>query len=305
MKKTVLFLGTFALLLGLGFLAGPVEAASVGGGAVPTVQTAVPEVPEETVARGYGIDFSKSDQGIVRVYFNTGTAAKVKLMVVKDAEQYVYNLKNGTEYVNFPLQMGDGTYTVSIFENTVDSKYRRIAGATAQVALPDPKAVYLQSVQEIDWTPRNVAILTGKQLLSNLEAARLKNNQPPVLTGKDVVNSFHGHVIRKIAYDYEKIKSLSYDYLPQIDKVLAEEKGICYDYSALLASMLRSQGVPTRMVKGYASTTDVYHAWNEIYLAAEDRWVVVDSTFDAANFRGGRAFNLEKATASYRKLKQY
>ena len=55
--------------------------------------------------------------------------------------------------------------------------------------------------------------------------------------------------------------------------------------------MARSQGIPTRLVIGYASP-DIYHAWNEVYteetgwitpelLLAKKGYNLVDSTFYA------------------------
>ena len=49
-------------------------------------------------------------------------------------------------------------------------------------------------------------------------------------------------------------------------------KGICFDYAALTAAMLRSQGIPTKMVFGNVSPDDLYHAWNMFY-TEETGWV--------------------------------
>ena len=51
---------------------------------------------------------------------------------------------------------------------------------------------------------------------------------------------------------------------PDVDSVMAEKKGICFDYAALMASMLRSQGVPVKLVVGYTSQ-GVYHAWINVW----------------------------------------
>ena len=59
-------------------------------------------------------------------------------------------------------------------------------------------------------------------------------------------------------------------YLPVLDDVLAEEKGICFDYAALMAAMLRSQEVPCKLVVGYAGET--YHAWISVW-TEENGWV--------------------------------
>ena len=63
-------------------------------------------------------------------------------------------------------------------------------------------------------------------------------------------------------------------YLPDVDKTLADRKGICFDFAALMCCMLRSQGIPTQMVIGYADSC--YHAWNRVYV--DGQWRLVDTT---------------------------
>lgn len=53
--------------------------------------------------------------------------------------------------------------------------------------------------------------------------------------------------------------------------VLEEKKGICWDYASLMASMLRSQGVPVKVVVGYTSRGE-YHAWINVW-SEEGGWV--------------------------------
>lgn len=102
----------------------------------------------------------------------------------------------------------------------------------------------------------------------------------------------HEYVTENYVYDTEKAQSVKSGYLPDLDKVYKAKKGICFDYSALLAAMLRSQGIPCRMLTGYVPEQQ-YHAWNEIYTQEEGwvtkvlyfngkKWELTDSTFGAA-----------------------
>lgn len=83
-----------------------------------------------------------------------------------------------------------------------------------------------------------------------------------------------------ISYDSKKINTIDDSYVPELDKILATKQGICYDYSSLFAGILRSQGIPTKLVKGYKSDLGTYHAWNEVLIDGE--WKVIDTTYDAA-----------------------
>ena len=49
-----------------------------------------------------------------------------------------------------------------------------------------------------------------------------------------------------------------------MDETLQEKTGICFDYAALMTAMLRTQGIPTRLVIGYAG--ELYHAWISVYI---------------------------------------
>jgi transglutaminase-like putative cysteine protease len=72
-----------------------------------------------------------------------------------------------------------------------------------------------------------------------------------------------------------------------LDDVLTRGKGICFDYAALMTGMLRSQGIPTKLVLGYAG--EVYHAWITVY-SEETGWIANIITFD------GHTWNLMDPT---------
>ncbi len=61
-------------------------------------------------------------------------------------------------------------------------------------------------------------------------------------------------------------------------EVLASREGVCRDYAVLTATILRSGGVPTRLVSGLVMMGDsyFYHAWVEVWDGTN--WFGVDST---------------------------
>lgn len=75
-----------------------------------------------------------------------------------------------------------------------------------------------------------------------------------------------------------------------------QQGGVCYDYAALYAAMLRSQGIPARVISGFKITPmdisdlkkykriDIIynlHAWVEFYLEPYG-WVFADPTMDSS-----------------------
>jgi len=98
-----------------------------------------------------------------------------------------------------------------------------------------------------------------------------------------IAKACYRFVVRNVGYDLEKAKSVKSGYLPDADETLETGKGICFDYSVLLAVMLRSQGIPTRVMIGMVSPENLYHAWNTVYLNGE--WVWMDATLDGTGHR--------------------
>ncbi len=79
-----------------------------------------------------------------------------------------------------------------------------------------------------------------------------------------VVTNVYNYVINNITYDTAKAASVQSGYLPNVDQVLAQKTGICFDYAALMTAMLRSQDIPTKLVIGYSG--GLYHAWVNVYI---------------------------------------
>ena len=63
---------------------------------------------------------------------------------------------------------------------------------------------------------------------------------------------------------------------------LAQKKGICFDYAALMTAMLRSQDIPTKLVVGY--TGSLYHAWINVFLEGQG-WVDNVIYFDGHDWK--------------------
>lgn len=265
---------------------------------------------EEVKSPSYGtsFDLNKTDQGIVGVHYYAKEPKKMKLMITKEDVQYTYNVFNASETVYYPLQLGDGSYSISLYENTGGTKYRKIMNQTLQLNLADDLVVFLQSVQEIQFEENDRTIEFTMEMLQEAlkeKNKKYKNFQFSKLTESEKISAIYNFILEAIEYDFEKIKKLDYTYLPNNDRTLEIGSGICYDYSSLFASMLRWEKIPTKMAKGYAKDSDVYHAWNEVYLSAGKKWVVVDTTFDAYAYQNNRSYTFEKKTTEYTKVKEY
>lgn len=237
------------------------------------------------------IDESASNKGIVKVSYLSSSTNKIKVLVSKGDSKYYYNLTPNGVLESFPLQLGDGDYKIGVLENIGGTKYAYLKSKTITVKLDSPEIVYLNSVQNIKWSPDYNAIKKNVQLVG-----QETDNQKRV-------NLVYDFIIKNVAYDFAKIPTLTPDYNPDVELTIRDLKGICYDYSALFAAMKRSEGIPIKLVKGYTTHVNGYHAWNEIFV--NGKWIVVDSTSDAAYLKGKVKFQMSKNPVEYTKVYEY
>ena len=59
------------------------------------------------------------------------------------------------------------------------------------------------------------------------------------------------------------------------------KRGICFDYSSLFVAMCKANNIKVRIItgQGFNGNNWVSHAWNQVYIKEENKWVNVDSTF--------------------------
>lgn len=233
-------------------------------------------------------DLSFKDHGKIRVNYDI-TDGKYKVMVEKDDIKYFYDLQDEAD---FPLQMGSGDYTVSILKNIEQNRYTTKGTINFKVELENKRLSFLQSAVPVRWDKATETAKLAAELTDKLKSDEEK------------VKAVYTYVIKNIKYDYEKIKNLNTDYLPDTDKILEEGRGICYDYAVLYAAMLRSIGIPTKLVKGYKNDIDGYHAWNEVYIS-EKGWVIMDTTYDSIYLENGTSINPVKNIKEYNKVREY
>lgn len=237
------------------------------------------------------VDDSDKDLGVVHITYKKTDAVIYKVLVIKDDKKISYPFKADGVTESFPLQLGNGSYRVGLLKNVGGTKYAYVSSKTIVINLKDPNVVFLNSVQNVNWNEENESIVFGRELIQPTAFLRTR------------IKTLYDYVVKNVTYDYDKIPTLTADYVPNIDETYTDLKGICYDYSALFASIQRSQGVPTRLVKGYSRFVEGYHAWNEIFINGS--WYIIDSTVDAT-LTGAKVFvRMYKSTDDYTKVYEY
>lgn len=241
---------------------------------------------------GTCIDISEAKtKGLVKVGHKGLSSDKIRVMITKGTSRYHYPLSPDGVIVGFPLQMGNGDYSISVMRNVGDNRYAYVKTENVSINLSNPNIVYLNSIQTIRWTPNSAATVKNLELIG----------RETDLTKR--LNLSYDFIVRNVKYDYDKINNITTEYTPDPDQVLRALSGICYDYSSLYAAMKRSEGIPIKLVKGYNKDIDVYHAWNEVYV--NGKWVVVDTTFDAVYYSNRVDYSFAKNPSDYRKVYEY
>ena len=230
------------------------------------------------------IDASNSSQGYVMIQYS-GASGKIKVQISKSgSETYTYDLKAREAYEVFPFSEGDGTYSVKVFENVSGNQYAQIFSQDVRVALENQFLPFLYPNQYVNFSENSAAVKKGA------EVAATATDQAGVVT------NVYNYVVSNLTYDTAKAQAASggsmAGYLPAVDAVLAQKKGICFDYAALMTAMLRSQDIPTKLVVGY--TGNLYHAWINVYLEGQgwvdnmiyfdgQNWTLMDPTFASSS----------------------
>lgn len=215
------------------------------------------------------IDYSNTKDGYVMVQYTASTSKRLKAQVKGPTTTYTYNLTAG-EWEVFPLSDGNGSYQVIVYENISGTKYSTVTSVSFQVTLTDEFAPFLRPNQYVDYgvAPKTVA-----------KAAELTAGKTDPLAKVQAIYEF---VVKNLTYDKQLAATVQSGYLPVLDTVLAKKTGICFDYAALMTGMLRSQGVPCKLVVGYAGTA--YHAWISVW-SEKTGWVEGVIYFDGTSWQ--------------------
>ncbi len=239
------------------------EMVPLANGPAPVTDLLMPEASGVKVQSqgGAEIDYSNVQDGYVMVRFAGANSKKLKVQVAGPTTTYTYDLPTG-DWVTYCLSDGNGRYKVTALQNTTGKKYSILASASFDVSLNDEFAPFLRPNQYVDYQDAKDTIAKAEELAGG-ESDPLKK-----------VEKVYEYVVKNLTYDKSKASAVAQGkmtgYLPVLDSVLAEKKGICFDYAALMTGMLRSQGVPCKLVVGYAGTA--YHAWVSVW-TEEDGWV--------------------------------
>lgn len=233
---------------------------------------------------GVSIDASNLAKGYVAVSATASTRLKFQISFEGSETQYYFDLPSDGTPISCPLVQGSGAYTFTVWENTTGQRYSELYSLADQpVTLADEFQPFIRPSVYCDYD----ASSKSTQLANDLSADAQNEG--------DVVRGIYDWIVENIAYDEDKAARLAdaTGYLPNPDSCIADGAGICFDYASLAAAMLRSQGIHCKIITGYVSPDNIYHAWNMVYIDGtwvdahidikQNTWTRIDTTFAAGS----------------------
>lgn len=226
------------------------------------------------------IDASNSSQGYLMIKLKKAMSGSYRILVNADSinVRYTFQLNNSGNYEVIPITEGNGSYTVSVLKVTSAGKGTVMFNQTLNVSVSDSFLPFL--------TPNQFCMYNSGSSCVALSSTLCGGNKDTIAK----TAAIYDYVINNISY-VSTAENGANGYIPVPDTVLANKSGICFDYASLMAAMLRSQKIPTKVVVGYAG--DVYHAWISVYVDGSgwidgyiyfdgNKWNRMDPTFAAS-----------------------
>jgi len=265
---------------------------------------------ETVFANSYAkVDFTDSNRtGTVKINTAFVLTKRAKVTIAKDGESYTYDLKSDMTVEAYPLQMGNGEYTVKVLEQHAGIQYKLVLTAIHNVNLEHKYAPYLHPNQYVNYHEDSVVVKIATELTKHAKSDLEK------------VEIIYNYVVKSLKYDSHKAATVQSGYLPSVDDIIEAGMGICFDYAAVLTAMLRAVSIPAKLIVGYVEDPNggepLYHAWSKFYLDEgefsinasrinDSNLVRVDPTFDSGAKSNRKFLQFVSDDNNYTKLAKY
>jgi transglutaminase-like putative cysteine protease len=166
--------------------------------------------------------------------------------VTKGDETLTYDLNGEARFEIFPFQLGSGFYDISLYENVSGKKYAQAGNVALNVNLSREDVAFLYPNQYVNYNQLSAAVADAEKLCAGKSE-------------KEIFDILCDYMRTSFVYDYIRAATVQAGALPDIDGSYKKKMGICQDLSAIFCCMMRTQGLPARLIIGYADKQ--YHAW--------------------------------------------
>ena len=217
------------------------------------------------------VDSSNSADGYIMAKVSAKDKKRMKLRITMGGSALNYDLNSDGEFEVFPLQFGKVNYTVTLYRNVEGKKYKEAGQVTVSPKnMEDELRCFLYPNQYVNYTEETECVKVASDLCKDMTSQ------------SEIFLTVCKYVVSHLSYDYIKAVTVKPGMLPNIDECWEKGMGICQDLSAVTCAMLRSQGVPARLIIGTLGS-GTPHAWVLAVVDGEDRFFDPTAELDASS----------------------
>lgn len=217
------------------------------------------------------VDASNMSEGYIMVKAKK-TSKKLRVRVSTAGAKLLYWLNGDGEYEVYPLQFGSGKYKVELFEHVKGKDYSKEGTVKLTAKMADELSCFLYPNQYVNYDENTACVKQAQEMCKNMKDQG------------EIYKAVCTYVLQNFIYDYIKsvsVQSMSQQ-MPDIDGCWKNRMGICQDLAAMTCAMLRSQGVPARLMIGTVGA-NTYHAWVVAVVNGEERFFDPTAEMNASN----------------------
>ena len=217
------------------------------------------------------VDCSNMSEGYIMVKAKK-TTKKLRVRVSTAGAKLLYWLNGDGEYEVLPLQFGSGKYKVELFEHVKGKDYSKEGTLKLSAKMPDELSCFLYPNQYVNYNENTACVKYAQQMCKDMKDQG------------EIYKTVCTYVLQNFIYDYIKsvsVQSMSQQ-MPDIDYCWTNRMGICQDLSAMTCAMLRSQGIPARLMIGTVGA-NTYHAWVVAVVNGEEKFFDPTAELNASN----------------------
>lgn len=220
----------------------------------------LPEATGKTVKKDGKmiIDASNMSEGYIMIK-GKKTSKRLKLQIATAGAKLKYDINSDGEYEVFPLQFGSGKYQVSMFENVGGNKYSKEGTVKLNVKMDNELSCFLYPNQYVSYDDKTPCVVYTQEMCKDMTDQA------------EIYKAVCKYVTSNFVYDFIKSVTVKPGQLPEIDACWENKMGICQDLSAMTCAMLRSEGIPARLMIGTVGA-NTYHAWVVAVVNGEEKF---------------------------------
>ena len=224
------------------------------------------------------LETSNSANGNFKATAFGAQSKRYKLELKHGVNKQVFDVRSDGVYELFPLQFGDGKYDVTLYENVRGNTYSKASAITFNVKLKRPDASQLVPNQYVNYNWASPVIQKADALCTTFGDE------------EETYRAICNYVKQNFRYDYVKAVLTKPGTLPDVEKTFQKKMGICQDLAAVTVAMLRSQGIPSKLVIGNLGKQ--YHAWVTATVNGEEKFF--DPTAEIGKKRLSKNYTVER-----------